>query len=66
MDHIDVNWALCDGNAACVLEAPDYFAIDDDDDLQVLEHDVTPGDEAVVARAVSACPKHALVLGRRV
>ena len=32
-----VNWALCDGNGNCVREAPELFAMSDDDTLLVLK-----------------------------
>lgn len=59
-----VNWSLCDGNAACVVEAPSVFDIDDEDNLVVL-HDEIPSEElTLVEAAVLACPKHALALER--
>lgn len=59
-DTVRVNWVLCDGNAACVGEAPEHFDIDDNDDLVVLRENVAPDELEAVRRAVAACPKHAL------
>jgi ferredoxin len=57
-----VDWMRCDGNGACVLEAPEVFDLDDNDDLVVLQEQ--PGEEArsMVEAAVAACPKRALTL----
>jgi ferredoxin len=57
-----VNWALCDGNGNCAKAAPEIFAIDDEDNLQVLQE--TFGEElrAKAEAAVRVCPKTALSL----
>ena len=57
-----VDWMRCDGNGACVLEAPDVFELDDNDDLLVLQEE--PGEDARVSveAAVAACPKRALAI----
>jgi ferredoxin len=57
---IVVDWALCDGNGNCTVEAPEVFELDDDDQLRVLAE--RPGDEfrPTVLAAVYACPKRAL------
>ena len=59
---IVVNWALCDGNGNCAKEAPELFALDANDSLQVLKE--TFGDEhrAKAEAAVRSCPKNALSL----
>jgi ferredoxin len=57
---IKVKWPLCDGNGACALEAPEFFALDDNDQLHVLKEELDPGSARQVRAAVSACPKHAL------
>jgi ferredoxin len=59
---IKVNWPLCDGNGACAVEAPEFFALDDNDQLQVLKEEFDARSEKQVRAAVSACPKHALSL----
>jgi ferredoxin len=57
---VSVDWALCEGNAACAAEAPEVFDLDDDDQL-VLLTEVPPESLRVkVNAAVSACPKRAL------
>jgi ferredoxin len=59
---IIVNRALCDGNGNCAKEAPELFALDQDDALHVLRENF--GDElrAKAEAAVRVCPKHALSL----
>jgi len=58
--EITVDWSLCDGNGLCVREAPEIFALDDDDQLIVLME--TFGEELhhKAEAAVRACPKCAL------
>ena len=57
-----VDWMRCDGNGACVLEAPDVFELDDNDDLVVLQEEPGEGDRVSVEAAVAACPKRALAI----
>jgi ferredoxin len=61
---VRVNWSLCDGNAACVAEAPNVFDIDDDDEMHLLHDDISADELASVEAAVAACPKHALSIER--
>jgi ferredoxin len=61
-----VNWDLCDGNAACVVEAPNVFDIDEDENLVVLQEQIPAEELAPVEAAVRACPKQALSLQRAV
>lgn len=57
---IDVNWSLCDGNGFCVVEAPAFFDLDDDDQLVVLRDGFGPAERTEVDAAVRGCPKAAL------
>ena len=59
---IVVNRALCEGNGNCVKEAPQLFATDEDDNLQILKEDVSEEDRASAEAAVRSCPKNALRL----
>jgi ferredoxin len=58
--RIVVDWALCDGNGICVVEAPEVFDLNDDDELIVLQAEPAPELADKVDAAVRACPKRAL------
>ncbi len=57
-----VDWLRCDGNGACVIEAPEVFDLDDDDNLIVLLEEPDQELRGRVEAAVAACPKRALAL----
>jgi ferredoxin len=57
-----VNWALCDGNGNCTVEAPEVFALDDNDELEILLESPAPALRPKVLAAVSACPKRAIAI----
>jgi ferredoxin len=59
---VKADFDLCESNAICVGLAPETFALDDDDYLQVLDDRVTPANEQRVRQAVAGCPKAALSL----
>jgi ferredoxin len=59
---IVVNWALCDGNGACAKVAPELFALDVNDTLQLLKENFGEDHRAKAEAAVLACPKTALSL----
>jgi ferredoxin len=59
---IVVNWARCDGNGLCAREAPDVFAMDDDDNLIVRREIIEEPFVAQAESAVRMCPKQALHL----
>lgn len=57
-----INWALCEGNGACVAAAPQIFDIDDDDNLVVLD-EAPPADRwASLQDAAARCPKRAILI----
>jgi ferredoxin len=58
-----VDFAACEGNGVCAVEAPEVFDLDDDDNLIVLE--AAPDDvlRPKVEAAARACPKRAIVVG---
>lgn len=60
--RVKADFDLCESNAICVGLAPETFALDDDDYLQVLDEHVSPAHEQRVRQAVAACPKAALSL----
>lgn len=59
---VNVDWALCDANGVCVVEAPRVFEMTDDDELVVLREEVGPDDLNAVRSAIRVCPKRALSL----
>jgi ferredoxin len=59
---IKADYDLCEANAMCEALAPDVFEVDDDDNLQIHQWDVTPDNETHVRQAIAACPKAALSL----
>ena len=59
-----VDWALCDGNGVCSVEAPDLFELDDDDQLVVLKDEFGTEFEQQALAAVRVCPKRALQFER--
>lgn len=59
---ISVNPSLCDGNAVCVREAPELFALDDDEVVQVLQQPSDKAQRRRAEQAVRLCPKNALSL----
>lgn len=60
--QIIVDHTLCDGNGLCVLEAPNHFVLDQDDELHLLKDSIAPGEMASVQLAVQRCPKAAIRL----
>ena len=60
--RIDVDRDVCEGVGMCQSMAHEFFELDDDDVLQILEHH--PGDEhrREVRAAVESCPVQALRL----
>jgi ferredoxin len=62
MAKIKVDFDLCESNALCEAMAPEVFALDDDDYLQLSTEETTPENEADVKRAVAACPRAAISL----
>ena len=59
-----VDWALCDGNGLCELEAPALLKLDENDQLIVLRESFGDEDREQAQRAVRACPKCALSIDK--
>jgi len=59
---VKADYDLCEANALCEAFAPDTFMVDDDDNLQILDDNVTPENIEAIKQAVAACPKAALSL----
>ena len=60
--RVVVNPDLCEGNALCVKEAPEVFALGDDDQVILLIEKPDEALRAKVDRAVRRCPRNALAL----
>ncbi|MBN0974942.1 ferredoxin [Gordonia sp. JH63] len=60
--RIKADFDLCESNAICVGMAPDFFDLDDNDYLVILQEDI-PADRVEELRQVAAnCPKSALTV----
>ena len=59
---VKADYDLCEANAMCEALAPDVFEIDDDDNLQSENPEVTDENRSRVEQAVAACPKVALTI----
>jgi ferredoxin len=59
--RVEVDYDECEANAVCAGIAPEYFRVDDEDNLHLLQTGEIPKeDEERVRRAVNGCPKRAL------
>jgi ferredoxin len=58
---IQLDEKLCAVHGECVVEAPDYFDLEDDSDTAiVLQADAPEGARQTIERAASACPVAAI------
>lgn len=57
--RVEVDRLICEANGVCEALAPEVFALDDDDELQVVQP-VPDGHEQAAREAVERCPKAAL------
>jgi ferredoxin len=62
MSKIEVDYGLCESNGICMGIIPEVFDLDDNDDLHVLQDDVTPENEALVRESVRQCPRQAIAI----
>jgi ferredoxin len=60
--RIVVDRDLCDGHGMCEAMAHEYFELDDDDVMQLLDETPPESERAKVHAAVQACPALALSL----
>ena len=60
--RIDVDRGKCEGLGMCEAMAHEYFELDDDDTMTVLEESPSEEDRSKVHAAVEACPVMALSL----
>jgi ferredoxin len=60
--RIAVDRDLCDGHGMCEAMAHEYFELDDDDVMHLLDESPPESERAKVHAAVQACPALALSL----
>ena len=60
--RIEVDRGTCEGLGMCEAMAHEYFELDDDDTMTVLDDSPPEGDRSKVHAAVEACPVMALTL----
>ncbi|WP_121257465.1 ferredoxin [Nocardioides ferulae] len=60
--RIVVDRDRCEGLGMCEAMAPDYFELDDDEQMSVLREAPSPEHGGRVAAAVASCPVQALSL----
>ncbi|MBY4573528.1 ferredoxin [Gordonia paraffinivorans] len=60
--RIKADFDLCESNAICVGMAPDFFDLDDNDYLVILQEEVPKEREEELRQVVANCPKSALFL----
>jgi ferredoxin len=58
--RIEVDYGLCESNGVCMGIIPEVFELGDDDNLTVLQPEVTPDNESRVREAVRQCPRQAI------
>lgn len=59
---IVVDYDVCEGHGMCQAMAHEYFELDDDDMLTVLDEYPPESDRAKVKAAIDSCPVQALSL----
>jgi len=59
---VKVDFDRCESNALCEALAPEVFAIDEDDYLQLKKDGFDGDDVEPVQRAVASCPRAAISL----
>ncbi len=59
---IVVDYSVCESNGVCMGLMPEVFELDDVDNLNLLQDDVTPENEAEVHEAVRQCPRQAIAI----
>lgn len=64
MGRVRADKGKCDGHANCQIAAPDFFDLDEDGTVEVLQDTVDESQRAEVEEAVRDCPVHALEIER--
>jgi ferredoxin len=59
---VSVDRLRCDGYGNCAKQAPEIFALDEQDELTVLKEEIPAESKSRAEAAVRSCPKRALKL----
>jgi ferredoxin len=59
---IEINYTVCESNAICMAIVPEVFEVDDDDNVHILQPELTPDTEGQVRDAIAQCPRAAISL----
>lgn len=59
--RVEADLDRCEGNAVCVVIAPDVFDLDDDDYVVIADGEVPADQESLVEQAIADCPRAALL-----
>jgi ferredoxin len=62
MSKVEVDYGLCESNGVCMGVIPEVFDLDDEDDLHVLQDEITPDNEEQIREAVRQCPRQAILI----
>ena len=62
MSRVEVDYGLCESNGVCMGVIPEVFDLDDEDDLHVLQDEITPENEDQIREAVRQCPRQAILI----
>ncbi|MBV9090975.1 MAG: ferredoxin [Mycobacteriaceae bacterium] len=60
MKKVEVDFGLCESNGVCMGIIPEVFHLDDNDELHILQPEVTPHNEHEIREAVRQCPRQAI------
>jgi ferredoxin len=64
LGQVAVDYDLCEANGICVGIAPEVYDLDDDDNLHLVETDVTAANESRIQQTIDSCPRNALRIER--
>jgi ferredoxin len=57
---IKVDFTLCEANGSCVVEAPELFDLDENEELVVLDWEPGPEQREEAQAAARSCPRRAI------
>ncbi|MET0900464.1 MAG: ferredoxin [Mycobacterium sp.] len=62
MARVEVDYGLCESNGVCMGVIPEVFDLDEQDDLHLLQDEITPDNEVQIREAVRQCPRQAIFI----